>query len=111
MVKKVEDIIITDEILDKITPLRGRVFKEFMKMGQKNDPEDDGTDAIFQVFVTESLNSAGIEITDPYEELSLEDFAKVLAKVMEINNMEELFRTIDRLTRYSPGGSGESQTE
>ena len=101
-VKKVkEDIKITEELLDQMRPLRGRIFKEFMKMGQDNSPEDDGSEAIFGVFVKESLVDIGIEIEDPYEDLDLTQFTEVLAKVMELNNMDELFRTIERLTRYT----------
>jgi hypothetical protein len=108
MVKKKEDIKITDEILEQIQPLRGRVFKSFMKMGKDMDDEE-STDVIFGVFVKESLQPLGIEIDDAYDDLSLTDFTAVLAKVMELNNMDELFQTINRLTRYSP--SGEPVTE
>jgi hypothetical protein len=101
MVKKKEDnIIITDKLLEEIQPLRGRVFKHFMKMGGQD--EDESTDIMFGVFVKESLIPLGLEIDDPYEDLTLKDFSAVMAKVMEVNNMDELFQTIERLTRFTP---------
>ena len=95
-----KEIIINDKVLEKMQPLRGKVFKEFMKMGESK--EEDDSSAIFNVFVKQSLEPLGIEITDPYEDLTLQQFSEVLAKVMEINNMEELFQTIERLSRFTP---------
>ena len=101
MVKKdKKEIKITDKVLNDIQPLKGKVFKEFMKMG--TDLEEDTSDQIFRVFVKESLDSAGVQVEDPYEDLTLGEFSEVLAKVMEINNMEELFQTIERLSRFAP---------
>ena len=97
---KQKEIIITPELLDKMQPLRGRVFKEFMKMGESK--EEESSDKIFEVFVKESLNQIGVEVEDAYEDLTLQQFSEVLAKVMEINNMEELFQTIERLSRFTP---------
>lgn len=98
--KKDKEIIITDEMLEQIQPLRGRVFKHFMRMDGKD--EEESTDMMFGVFVQESLVAIGLDIDDPYEDLTLKDFSAVMAKVMEVNNMDELFQTIERLTRYTP---------
>ena len=100
--KKLEDIEVTEEILDNMKVFRGRVFKEFMTMG-----EDVGSDEMFLMFVENGLRTADIEVEDAYEQLSLPDFAVVLSKVMEINNMEELFRAIERLSRSMPGSESQ----
>ena len=90
------NIEITDEILDNIKEFRGRFFKELMQVSEESQ------DMIFVLFVGKGLATAGVEIEDPYEQLSLPNFAKVLGRVMEVNNMEELFRAMERLNRGLP---------
>lgn len=99
MVKdELEYIEVDEELLDQMKEFRGRFFKEFMTLG-----DDADEDQIFYLFVQRGLETTGIEVVDVYEQLSLPDFAIVLAKVMELNNMEELFRAMERLNRSVPG--------
>ena len=93
-----DNIEITDEILGNIKEFRGRMFKEFSGLNSEDSSE------IFELFVKEALTSADIEVEDVYEQLSLKDFTKVLSQVMEINNMDELFHALDRLSRKLPTG-------
>lgn len=91
-----DNIEITQEILDNIQEFRGKMFKEFSGLNEDDESK------IFELFVSRGLESAGIEVEDVYEQLSLKDFTKVLGQVMEINNMDELFHALDRLSRKLP---------
>lgn len=94
--KELEYVEVTDEDLKNIKEFRGKIFKEFMQISEED------ADEIFKLFVEKGLETAGVEIEDAYEQLSLPDFGKVLGAVMEINNMEELFRAMGRLSRNMP---------
>lgn len=89
-----KEIKITEDILNEIHEMRGTVFKEFLRLGEGMEG-----DAIFEIFVRNSLKDTGIEVQDAFEQLSFNDFALVLGRVMELNNMDELFRAIERLNR------------
>jgi len=91
-----EDIEITQEILDNIKPFRGTMFKKFAGLN-----EDDNTE-IFGIFVQAALEGQGIEVEDVFEQLSMKDFTEVLTQTMDLNNMDELFRALDRLGRKVP---------
>lgn len=91
-----DDIKVTQEMLDGVKEFRGRMFKEFAGLNEEDESK------IFELFVSEGLRSAGVEVEDVYEQLSLKDFTKVLSQVMEINNMDELFHALDRLSRKLP---------
>lgn len=93
-----EDVKINDRILEDIKEFRGTFFKELIRIGEV----EGGEDQLFALFVQKGLQTAGLNLEDPYEQLSLPDFAKVLGRVMEVNNMEELFRAMERLNGRIP---------
>jgi hypothetical protein len=93
-VKELELIEISEEEIAKMGKLRGSVIKEFFKIDK-----DEGEDAILGIFIKNGLKTIGVEIEDPYEQLDMATFALVLEKVLEENNLEQLFRTFERLNR------------
>jgi hypothetical protein len=95
MVKKI-NYDITDEQIEEIGELKGKVFLEFIKLSES------GEDAIFTLLAKESLKQIFPELPDdfdPSEEYSFGVFTKLMVKIMEVNNLNELFQGFERLNR------------
>lgn len=100
--KKQKLVKVTDKQIEEMEPLRGKVFLEFVKMGTPKEGENVDETEIFNILMKESLDSMGIECENPGEDLDLPTYTKVMMQLMEINNMEELFQTFEKLNRNAP---------
>lgn len=96
--KELEMVEISDEQIEEMNPLKGKMFLEFIKMGKS---EDNDETVVFRVMIKSTLRDMGIDIEDPEEQLDLSTYSKVLMQLMEINNMEELFQTFEKFNRNS----------
>lgn len=92
--ERLELVEVTEEQIATIGKLRGSVIKEFFKIDKET-----GEDAILGIFIKEGLKDIGVDITDPFEQLDMATFALVLEKVLEENDLEQLFRAFERLNR------------
>ena len=105
MVKKekeelLELVEISDEQFESLGKLRGTVFKDFLKMGMNPDGEAEVDEAdLFGIFMQKELETIGIYVEDVYEQLEIDALARLMTATMELNNMEELFRSLNRLNR------------
>lgn len=100
MKEELELIELTDEQFESLGKLRGSVFKDFLKMGMGGDGKLDMDEAdLFGLFMKRELETIGVYVEDPYDQLDMNDLGRLMAATMELNNMEELFRSLNRLNR------------
>lgn len=98
-----ELVTITEEQFKDMSPLRGTVFKEFMKLGSGETGMDMDESEIFGLFMRKELETVGVVVEDVYESLSMAQLGELMAITMELNNMEELFLALNRLNRGFSG--------
>lgn len=93
-----ELVEVTKEQFENLKPLRGTVFKEFLKLGGQDGAEMDEAD-IFGLFMQKELETVDVMVEDVYEQLDMAQLGELMARTMELNNMEELFQALNRLNR------------
>lgn len=96
---KLPDVEVTEEQIEQIGELKGKVFMDFL---QFKDEDGVNEGEVFNLFIKRSLEPLGITIEDPGEQLSFPTYTKIVVKVMENNNLQELFQAFEKLNRNSP---------
>lgn len=98
-VEELELVELSDEQFESLGKLRGSVFKDFLKMGTKQEELGMDEADLFGLFMKRELETIGVYVDDVYEQLEIDALARLMTATMELNNMEELFRSLNRLNR------------